>query len=327
VDAGTLLTRTGFTHYPQSREEFRYFRGDLDRPARIILLDGSGSISFDVLDWLAEQEIPLIRISWTGEVVTVIGANGYSADREKIEWQRQTRANPVARLEFCRALIREKIANAVVTLDQVIPKSPARVSASAMLMSKLQQLDFRPPATVDALRGVEGQAAGAYFGAWQGIPLKWKSEKRRPIPEAWRTLGPRSSTRAEIVPQNRFATHPLNAMLNYAYAVLESQIRIQAVSEGYDPSIGIMHHEYRGMPAFVLDKMEPLRPVVDREVLRFALSNELHPADFTLTRDGACRLNPQLAIRVVQLVTVPKAWERSKVTLPSLKTGGSAVTM
>jgi hypothetical protein len=33
-------------------------------------LDGSGSISFDVLDWLAEQEIPLIRISWTGEVVT-----------------------------------------------------------------------------------------------------------------------------------------------------------------------------------------------------------------------------------------------------------------
>ena len=35
--------------------------------------------------------------------------------------------------------------------------------------------------------------------------------------------------------------HPVNAMLNYAYAVLESEIRIKAISEGYDPTIGIMH--------------------------------------------------------------------------------------
>ena len=63
VASGTLLIKNGFTHYPQQREEFRFFRGDLNRPARIILLDGSGSISFDVLDWLAEQDIPLVRIS------------------------------------------------------------------------------------------------------------------------------------------------------------------------------------------------------------------------------------------------------------------------
>ena len=34
----------------------RFFRGDLSLPSRIILLDGSGTISFDVLSWLAEQE-------------------------------------------------------------------------------------------------------------------------------------------------------------------------------------------------------------------------------------------------------------------------------
>jgi len=50
VEGGTLLIKNGFTHYPQQREEYRYFQGDLDRPARIIVLDGSGSISFDVLD-------------------------------------------------------------------------------------------------------------------------------------------------------------------------------------------------------------------------------------------------------------------------------------
>ena len=72
------------------------------------MLDGSGSISFDVLDWLAEQDIPLIRISWTGEVVTVLGGNGYSADRNKVDWQRATRADPARRLEFSCGLIRGK---------------------------------------------------------------------------------------------------------------------------------------------------------------------------------------------------------------------------
>src|SRR3954471_11859308 len=90
VEAGTLLIKNGFTHYPQQREEYRYFQGDLDRPARIIVLDGSGSISFNVLDWLAEQDIPLIRISWTGEAVAVIGGNGYCADRDKVNWQRNS---------------------------------------------------------------------------------------------------------------------------------------------------------------------------------------------------------------------------------------------
>jgi CRISPR-associated protein Cas1 len=32
-----------------------------------------------------------------------------------------------------------------------------------------------------------------------------------------------------------------HALLNYAYAALESEIRIEAISDGYDPTIGIMH--------------------------------------------------------------------------------------
>jgi CRISP-associated protein Cas1 len=40
---------------------------------------------------------------------------------------------------------------------------------------------------------------------------------------------------------NRNASHPVNAILTYAYAALESENRINAISEGYDPTIGIMH--------------------------------------------------------------------------------------
>jgi CRISPR-associated protein Cas1 len=34
-------------------------------PPRIIMLDGSGTISFDVLTWLYEQKVPRVKIVWT----------------------------------------------------------------------------------------------------------------------------------------------------------------------------------------------------------------------------------------------------------------------
>ena len=75
VENGAITIQNGFTHYPQKREIIRYFRGDVALPERIILLDGSGSISFDVLSWLAEQKISLIRIDWKGDIVAVAAAD------------------------------------------------------------------------------------------------------------------------------------------------------------------------------------------------------------------------------------------------------------
>ena len=61
VDAGSLLIRNGFTHYPQTQDTYRFFKGDAALPSRIIMLDGSGSITFDVLAWLNQQRVPLVR--------------------------------------------------------------------------------------------------------------------------------------------------------------------------------------------------------------------------------------------------------------------------
>jgi CRISP-associated protein Cas1 len=79
IENGALTIQNGFTHYPQKREINRYFRGEVALPERIILLDGSGSISFDVLSWLAEQKVTLIRINWKGDIICVVGASGLFA--------------------------------------------------------------------------------------------------------------------------------------------------------------------------------------------------------------------------------------------------------
>lgn len=304
VDGGTLLIRNGLTHFPQQREEFRFFKGDPAIPPRIIMLDGSGCVSFAMLDWLAEQRVPLVRISWQGEVVSVLAGSGFAADRDKLRWQTETRADPVRRMEFATDLIRRKLAGSVETLEMVIPQSQPRDTAMTRLRREFDGLTTRPPGTVPDLLGIEGRAAAAYFKAWEGIPLQWGSTARRPMPDTWRTIGPRAAIRSGRA-KNARASHPVNAMLNHAYAILQSQIQIEAVAAGYDPTLGIIHHGYQGSAALVFDLMEPSRPKVDAAILRFASGETFSPADFVLRSDGVVRLAPQLARRVCQLVHAP----------------------
>src|SRR5271169_4434883 len=82
-------------------------------------------------------------------------------------------------------------------------------------------------------------------------------------------------------------------LLHLAYAALESEIRIKAISEGYDPTIGVMHEGSDGSSKFLFDLMEPERPRVDRAVLDFVKTTVFDPADFTIRSDGVCRLNPE----------------------------------
>ena len=78
---------------------------------------------------------------------------------------------------------------------------------------------------------------------------------------------------------NRNANHPVNAMLKYAYGVLESQVRIATVTSGLDPGIGYLHACRPGRSALVYDLMEPLRPLVDRLLIGFIRSHTFTPAD------------------------------------------------
>jgi CRISPR-associated protein Cas1 len=76
----------------------------------------------------------------------------------------------------------------------------------------------------------------------------------------------------------------------------------ESVADGYDPTHGIMHESREGSSAFVFDMMEPMRPKVDRSILEFVKSRKFHAADFVIRADGVCRLNPEMARHVAQMV-------------------------
>ena len=96
------------------------------------------------------------------------------------------------------------------------------------------------------------------FQSMAKIPIKWKASLRRPIPSQWREFSSRSSSLHQA--GNRNASHPVNALLNYAYAVLQSHVHMRTVASGYDPFLGLMHSDQEYAPAFVFDLMEVERP-------------------------------------------------------------------
>lgn len=302
IESGALVIRDGFSHYPQKQGRYRFFPRDLELPTRILLLDGSGTLSFDVLNWLADQGVALARVRWTGEVATVAGGNGYAADRGKLDWQMETRCDLLKRHSFAADLIRQKLTASLETLERFIPDGRARERAFAKTRLGIERLDREIFHDMNAIFAIEGECASAYFASWLGLPVQWKGLARRPVPIDWHRYSGRSSLAVGIKPENRNASHPINAMLNYAYAVKLSQMQIDAIANGYDPILGIMHNSKKGSPALVLDLIEPERPRVDASVLEMVATSKFAAADFIVKRDGVCRLSPQLARAVAATV-------------------------
>jgi CRISP-associated protein Cas1 len=172
------------------------------------------------------------------------------------------------------------------TVAQLTKAGPASERALQEIAESMQELAAQPPRTLDGLRGIEGRVAQAYFTVLRSMPLRWKGLNRKPIPQEWLRIGARTPPNSK---RNRNATHPVNAMLNYGLAVLESQVRIAVVSAGIDPTIGYMHAHHERHSALVLDLMEPLRPVIDRQVIGLVQGQALSPAEVAMPQaKGFC---------------------------------------
>lgn len=304
VDKGRLIIKDGFTYYPQKAARFEFFKGALDIPPRIVIVDGKGVITLDALEWLAEQGVPLIRLKWDGSFSSVVTSGGLAADQGLATWQVETRDDPERRAELALELVTAKVEATKNTLEDWVPRSKWWVRSYENVCAQLERLRNTPPKNLDDILGIEGAVASDYFRAWRGVQLKWKATARYPVPDEWRTFVSRSALRSTKHIANRNATHPINAMLNYVYGALLSKTQIDVIAEGYDPTIGIVHDKRkrdRGrVPGFALDRMEPRRPVVDRVVLQLIREETFSGADFQLQSDGVVRLNPEMA-RVLAL--------------------------
>ena len=106
----------------------------------------------------------------------------------------------------------------------------------------------------------------------------------------------------------RRAVNPPNAILNYLYALLESESRLAAATLGLDPGIGVLHVDTPARDSLACDLMEAVRPQIDGFLIDWVTRETLKREWFFEQRDGNCRLMSSLAVRLSETTTT---WGRA----------------
>jgi hypothetical protein len=125
------------------------------------------------------------------------------------------------------------------------------------------------------------------------------------VPDHWRSFGTRISP---LTGSPRLAANPPNAILNYLYALLESEARLAAAALGLDPGLGVLHVDASNRDSLALDILEPVRPQVDAYLLDWVTRQPLRGEWFFEQRDGNCRLVGSFA---KQLSETAPTWGRA----------------
>jgi len=130
--------------------------------------------------------------------------------------------------------------------------------------------DLGKTASLDALRGIEGDAARQYFDVFDHLIVSQKED-------------------FEFTDRNRRPPMDnVNAMLSYAYTLLAHDVASALEGVGLDPAVGFLHRDRPGRPSLALDLMEEFRSwFADRIVLTLINRKEVLGKQFSKSESGA----------------------------------------
>jgi CRISPR-associated protein Cas1 len=236
--------------------------------SQLVLL-GNVAVTPATLHALCDEGIAVVHLSrghWFYGVTAGIGLrNAY--DRAA---QYAAAGDAERTLAFAQTVVAGKGANQRTLLARNVRPRPDRVlDEMAMLLRKVPACR-----TLDELRGIEGNVARHYFGAFAGMlrPRDFEAE--------W-----------HFAERNRRPPRdPVNALLSFGYAMLAKECTVALLAEGLDPWWGLFHQPRHGRAALALDLMEELRPlIVDSAVITAVNTGMVTAADFERTAQ-ACML-------------------------------------
>jgi len=281
------FTPLSFTRY--SNGEFREPRLLKFKPRQLphdsIIVEGSsGMITFEAMRWLMHHDTPVFMLDYDGSLLSAImPPQPIRGDLRRA--QVEAYLDSEKRFTVARSFIEAKLERSRQTLDWLkeshdIEQEIRRFKKESSRLSSAK--------TVDHVGAVEGRAAESYWDAFQKAPPSKLEFKNR-------------STKASGRQYN--ASDPVNALLNYGYAFLQSSVRRAVNMTGLDASLGFVHEDKPATTPLVYDFQEPFRWLVDYVVLRMVLSRSVSWDDFYFTgEDYRLRIKPPLLDRYVKLL-------------------------
>lgn len=246
---------------------------------------GHVGLSAPLMHRLAEDGIALVLLDDRGRFKARL--EGGTAGNVLLRQAQHRRADeaPFA-LSLASACVAGKVRNGRQVLlrgarEAKSPDDAARLTRAADdLAASLRSI---PGASgLDALRGVEGDAARRYFDA---LALLVRADLRDAFPMDSRSRRP---------PRDR-----INALLSFIYSMWMNDCRSACEAAGLDPQVGFLHALRPGRAALALDLMEEFRPLADRLALSLINRNQVDAASFAEREGGAVMLEADARKAVV----------------------------
>ncbi len=175
--------------------------------------------------------------------------------------------------DLARAFVTAKLANSRAVLQRALRDHPNSAgkepteSAVAQITRIIQQV--RTASAVDSIRGMEGEAARAYFGVFDHLILHQKDSfsfsrrSRRPPMDA------------------------VNALLSFLYTLIRHDAASALEAVGLDPQVGYLHRDRPGRSGLALDLMEEFRAfLADRLTLSLINRKQVAESGFEVHETG-----------------------------------------
>src|SRR5207248_5976746 len=178
-------------------------------------------------------------------------------------------------------------------------KHPDTANAIARLREQLSKAD-----DLRTVRYLEAQAARTYWNAWSEVPVLFPRKDVKHLPDLWLRFGARHSP---LTGGPRLAINPPNAILNYCFALGESECRLALSACGLDPGLAFIHADTAARDSLALDLLETIRPSIETWLLNWITREPLRRSDFFDTGSGNCRLMSRLCS---QLSETAPTWGR-----------------
>ena len=256
-----------------------------------VVMLGSGQITTQALEACVRRGVRVTALQMGGAVRFVVGESTGGNVHLRLSLYRAV-TDPAHSLALSKGIVAAKLQNSRKVVDRWArdekdPGEARRLSTrAAQIADRLPRLTGVD--TSDHVRGIEGDAARAYFAAVGQVVSKdnfqFSARTRRP---------PRD---------------PVNAMLGFCYGLLVTEFIGAVESVGMDYQMGFFHRPRSGRPSLALDLAEELRALTDRFVVSLIRRRQVSPDSFVHMPGGGVYMSDEGRTHLL------KEWEAHKET-------------
>jgi CRISPR-associated endonuclease Cas1 len=299
VERGQLSILDGVGQHRRTRTLSRIERD----VRRVIVLADNGYVSWDAARWCADVGVTVVQADRSGRQLTLVAEPQPDTDDVRLRraqaFASDDGPNAAVGLDIAKYILARKLDGQATIVTEYL-NNPA---ASEFIRQRAA--DVAASDSVSAARVREGAAGATYWQAWSGhVIVPFEPREAFSVPAHWTTFVARTSPIDTAKTNGHHAADPINALLNFAYRLAETECRLACLAVGLDPAMGFHHSDKPNRDSLALDLLEILRPEVDRFVLDLLCTNGpmryLSPKLFVEESDGHCRLVPPLTHLVAE---------------------------